>query len=60
MFQGIKSDLSGKIVTEVQDLAMQVGHSKKSMDHTISIVKDLFNDFSILADAFMVNYLLNL
>ncbi|XP_042409385.1 kinesin-like protein KIN-7I isoform X2 [Zingiber officinale] len=50
---GIKSDLSGKVVTEVQDLAMQVEHSKKSMDDTVSIVKDLFNDFSILADAFM-------
>ncbi|WOL06441.1 kinesin-like protein KIN-7I isoform X3 [Canna indica] len=47
----VKANLCGKILMEVQDLTAQAEHSKIFMDDTVSIVKDLLHNFSILEDA---------
>lgn len=58
MFQEVKFDLSVRMSMEVQDLTVQVEHSKNFVDNTVSIIKDIFNNYSVLADIFLVRFLL--
>ncbi|CAL9151481.1 unnamed protein product [Musa hybrid cultivar] len=53
MFQEVKFDLSVRMSMEVQDLTVQVEHSKNFVDNTVSIIKDIFNNYSVLADIFL-------
>ncbi|URD98473.1 KISc [Musa troglodytarum] len=49
----VKFDLSVRMSMEVQDLTVQVEHSKNFVDNTVSIIKDIFNNYSVLADIFL-------
>ncbi|KAJ8485346.1 hypothetical protein OPV22_017831 [Ensete ventricosum] len=46
-------DLSVRMSMEVQDLTVQVEHFKNFVDNTVSIIKDIFNKYSVLADIFL-------
>ncbi|CAL9083608.1 unnamed protein product [Musa textilis] len=49
----VKFDLSVRMSMEVQDLTVQIEHSKNFVDNTVSIIKDIFNNYSVLADIFL-------